>query len=31
MENYVASLLASLGIDGERVPSGRSASGYRVA
>lgn len=31
MENYVACLLAALGIEGERVPSGRLASGCRVA
>jgi glycosyltransferase involved in cell wall biosynthesis len=31
MENYVACLLAALGIEGAWVPSGRSASGCRVA
>jgi len=31
MENYVGCLLAALGIDEASVPSGRSASGYRVA
>jgi hypothetical protein len=31
MENYVACLLAALGIEEAWVPSGRSASGYRVA
>jgi hypothetical protein len=31
MENYVSGLLAALGIDGDRMSSGRSGSGCRVA